>query len=171
MTTFSWARTVQSELGWGPSHNLLASLPQGATLRTVRFSWGFNGYTSQTANIQNSLNNIQVFGLVTTVGNGTEVPPNPRTSPDNASPPTERWLWWEGRAPQVETYSDSADAVWYRDTPLGEPTNVQSMVSAAGIPGGDTLNVWASWAPGSGWDSSGGALVWLAASIGYTTGA
>lgn len=171
MANFTWARTIESTLSWSANHVLLASIPQANTLRTIRFSWGFSGYTSQTANIQNATQNIQVLGLVTTVGNGTETPPNPRTAPGNAAPPTERWLWWEPRAPQLLTYSDTADAVWYRDTPLGEPTVMQAMVSAAGIPAGDTLNVWASWAPGSSWDSSGGALLWVGASIGYTASA
>jgi hypothetical protein len=171
MSGFNWARSRVSGQPWGPAYQLLGSVPRGSTLRTIRFSWGFFGFTSQTANVLNALGNGQVLGICTVVGNGSEAPPNPVTDPNNQDPPTERWLWWEYRAPQVQTYSDSADAVWYRDTPLGEPTNVQSMVSAAGIAEGDALGVFASWAPTGSWDSSGTAELWVAMSIGYTTSA
>jgi hypothetical protein len=165
---FNWSRSAPAGLSWTANKQIIAAIPQGGVLRCVRFSWGFSGYTSQTANILQTLQQLMVFGIVTTVGNGTESVPNPRTAPNNAAPPTQRWLWWEGRAPQVESYSDSADAVFYRDTPQGEPTNVQSMVSGATIPSGDDLNVWASWAPPGPWDVSGQAELWLTASVGWT---
>lgn len=169
MTAFSWSRVRSTNEPWGPSFQNLAAIPRGGTLRAIRFSWGFYGFTSQTATIIDTLGNGQVMGLCTVVGSGSPTPPNPLTDPTNVDWPTQRWLWWEYRAPQVQTYSDAADAVWYRDTPLGEPTVGQSMVSAAGIPSGDSLFVYASWAPKSDWDSSGQGLVWVAASVGYTT--
>jgi hypothetical protein len=147
----------------------MGSVPQGGTLRAIRFGWGFYGYTSQTANIITTLGNGQTFGICTVVGDGSETPPNPSTSPENQDFPVERWVWWEYRAPQVMTYSDSADAVWYRDTPLGEQTTMQANVSAATIPDGDQLDVWASWAPATNWDASGEALIWVFMSVGYTT--
>lgn len=131
----------------------------------IRFGWGFYGYTSQTANILATSQNLQVFGLVTTVGNGTETPPNPRTASGDAAPPTQRWLWWEGRAPRVLTYSDSADVVFFGDSIKSEESDAKGMVKAAGIPAGDTLNLWASWAAGSAWDSTGVAEVWFSASV------
>jgi hypothetical protein len=164
---YSWVRTVQGELTFESGTSLIASIPRGDTLRALRFGWGFYGVAQQTADIGGVLATIQVFGLVTTVGNGSESVPNPRTDPGNADPPTERWLWWEARSPQIMSYSDAADAVWFRDTPRGEPTLVQSMVSAKTIAEGDTLNLWASWAAASGWDATGFADMWYWASVGY----
>lgn len=166
---FNWVRTVEGQLTFESGTSLIANIPRGDTLRALRFGWGFYGYSSQTANIESVLATIQVLGLVTTVGNGSESVPNPRTSPGNADPPTQRWLWWEARSPMIETYSDSADAVWYRDTPRTEATLVESMVSAKTIPSGDTLNLWASWAAASAWDGSGSAQLWYWASVGYET--
>ena len=167
MADFTWTRRVNADQSWTAGTYLLASVPQGATLYRVRFAWGFYGFTSQTANIMSQLTDTQVFGLVTTVGDGSESVPNPMSDPGNADPPTQRWLWWEGRQPQIMAYSDSADAVWYRDTPLGEPTDMQAMVSAKSIGAGEFVNVWASWAPFYDWDASGNAELWFYASCGY----
>lgn len=165
MTSFTWVRSVSSGNPWAANNNLIASLASGETLVRIRFGWGFYGFVSNTANLLTASQNLQVFGLVTTVGNTTESVPNPRTAPTDASPPVERWLWWEGRAPRILTYSGTDDVVWFGDSLKSEESDAKGMVRAAGIPGGSTLNLWASWAPGGSWDSTGQADLWYSASV------
>lgn len=131
----------------------------------VRFSWGFQGITASLTNAYTTMTNAQVLGLVTVIGNGTETPPNPRTAPGDANPPTQRWLWWEARVPVVTAWDDAAGVVTWRDSPPQEPIDAKGQVAATGIPAGDHLDLWASWAPGFAWDSSGQAEIWISASI------
>lgn len=162
----TWTRTVHASLGWAAGSQLLASVPAGSTIKRIRFGWGFEGYASITANLMAISQNIQILGLVTTVGNGSETVPNARTASSDASPPTQRWLWWEGRAPRPNIVaSPTSDVVWFSDSPRSEADDARGQVLATGIPGGDTLNLWASWAPAGSWDATGDANVYLWASI------
>jgi hypothetical protein len=160
-------RTVLGDLAWTQGTAKLASVPIGYTLLRVHFNWGFNGYASALSEMGNSTNNVQVMGIVTTVGNGTEAVPNARTQSGNAAPPTQRWLYWEARAPRVLTYNADAELVTFGASDPGEPTQTKSMVSAKTVPAGSTLNVWASWAAAFPWDNSGDVHMWLYASLAY----
>lgn len=164
---FTWIRSVNASLAWAAGHALIGSVPIGSTLKVVHFGWGFYGDTSTVANLQQVSANLQVMGICTTVGNGTESPPNARTAAGNQSPPAERWVYWEGRAPRIAAYDSAGSLVLWADSGGQEPVESHGQVSAAAVPAGDTLNIWASWAPGSAWDASGTATLWYYASIGY----
>lgn len=166
----NWHRVVQRaqfyDVGWFWQD----AIPSGSTLRRVRWSWGFSGFTDATTDLYAVAKNVQVAGIVTTIGNGTETPPHPITTPGDVAPPTQRWLWWEARQPVAVSIDQAAGTVSWRDSGPQEIPDIQTQVLATGIPGGDTLNVWFSWQSFDGaWDSSGQMEIWVATSILYTT--
>ena len=163
----TWIRTVQSDLAWVNGHALIASLAAGETLLRVHLGWGFYGDTSTLTDLSVVSDNIQVFGVVTTVGNGTETVPNARTASTNAAPPTQRWIYWEARAPRLVSYDGVAEQAIWHDSGPQERVDTEAQVAAAGIPGGDTLNVWASWASARAWDPTGNTQLWFWASLLY----
>lgn len=167
MTPGVWVRTVQAGLSWSAGHSLIASVPRGDSLLRIHFGWGFYGDTSSSTSLLNVAQNLQVMGIVTTVGNGTETVPNARTAAGNASPPTQRWVYWEGRAPKIAGIDDGLSLAIWQDSGAQEPVQTEAQVSAATIPAGDSLNVWASWAPGSAWDATGTVELWYYASLLY----
>ena len=143
----------------------MASIPAGLTISRIRFSWGFYIDTPALDDMSNVAFNTMVLGLVTTVGNGSETVPNPRLNPGDAAPPTQRWLWWETRNPVVTAVSEGANVITWRDSGPQEPTDAKGQVLATGIPSGDTLNLWASWAAAYGPDANSTHVVWAGASI------
>jgi hypothetical protein len=157
---------VQTGLGWTAGTSLVAHVPSGNTLLRIRFGWGFIGTTSDTVALHTVMLNAQVFGLCTVAPGHT--PPNARTASSDVAPPLERWLWWEARVPQVSALSVTAGVVTWQDSPQSEPDDAKGQV-AANVAGGSNLDVYASWAPGLGWDASGQADVWYWASVGYKT--
>lgn len=165
MIAVVWARTVQSDLAWTSGHSLIDSVPQGSTLLRVHFGWGFNGNTRSSAAVYDVERNIQVFGIVTTVGDTTEAVPNARTASSDAAPPTRRWIYWEARAPHVVGWDSGGDLVLWDDRGPQAPVDTKGMVSAKTIPGGDTLNVWASWAAVNAWETNGRVNLWYWASL------
>ena len=90
----TWVRSVQSDLSYASGSSLIVSVPRGQTLVRTHFAWGFNGNTRSSAAVYDVERNIQVMGVVTTVGNGTEAVPNARTAAGDAAPPTQRWVYW-----------------------------------------------------------------------------
>lgn len=90
----SWVRTVGDVADYTVGSVLLGRLSNGQTYVRVHFRWGFYGDTPATADMGATAANLQVFGIVTVFGDGTETPPNPRVSPGDAAPPTERWLYY-----------------------------------------------------------------------------
>jgi hypothetical protein len=137
------------------------------TYRRIRWSWGFAGVTSDTVDVESIMANTLVVGLVTTVGDGSETPPNPATASGDAAPPTERWLWWEIRQPVVTAVDHAAGMITWRDSGPQEIPDVKSQVLATGLPPGDFVNLWFRWqsTPFVAWDASGQACVWVGASI------
>lgn len=161
---YTWVRNISSGQGWHTGVALLCSIPNGDTYRRVRFSWGFVGHTSSIVAMQPMCGNMIIMGLVTTIGNGGEHVPNAFSESGDAAPPTERWIWWETRAAVPTAIDQAAGLITWRDTGPQEPPDAKVNVLATGIPGGDTLNLWASWTA-SNWDDSGDVEVWLGASI------
>jgi hypothetical protein len=109
--------------------------------------------------------NIITLGLVTTVGDGTETPPNARSQSADQVPPTQRWVYWETRSMRPTDLDVTTGSVGWVDTGSSEQTSTKGQVLATGIPGGDTLNLWASWAAPGPWDASGVSSLWVGASI------
>jgi hypothetical protein len=136
-------------------------------LLRVHFGWGFYGNTSSTTNLLDVSQNLQVMGIVTTVGTGSETPPNARTASSDQSPPTERWIFWEARAPKIAAYDSAGGVALWQDSGSQEPVQTRGQVSGKTVSSGDFLDVWASWAAASAWDSSGAVDLWYYASLLY----
>lgn len=168
--TAHWFRSLKAadpyDVGW----LWMCAIASGSTYRRVRWSWGFTGTTADTTDMHSVSSNLQVAGLVTTIGNGTETPPVPLTTPNDVAPPTQRWVWWETRQPIAVAVDHSAGVISWRDSGPQEIPDVQVPVLATGIPGGDTLNLWFSWQSTNGaWDGSGSQRIWVSTSVLYTT--
>lgn len=166
MTT--WVRTVQESGDFPDGSALLATIPVGSTLLRTRFSWGFYLDSGVQVDMRGYAANLMVFGLVTTIGDGTETVPNARTEAFDFAPPTQRWIWWESRGLFPAAISAEAGVIAWRDTGPQEPTDSKAQVLATGIPSGDQLHLWASWAAAYSFspDSVNGSL-WVGASILY----
>lgn len=163
----TWVRSVQANLSFTSGNALIANIPRGSTLVRVHFGWGFYGTTHATANPVHTANNLQVMGVCTTVGDGTEAVPNVRTQSADQSPPSGRWLWWEARAPVISSYDSGAELISWRDSGAQTPVDAKGMVSAKAIPAGDTLNLRASWAAAFAWEANESNNLWFWASILY----
>lgn len=163
----TWVRTIHSSLAWTSGSQILANVPRGSTLIRVHFGWGWEGTTAADAGFVAVASNLQVMGLVTTVGNGSESVPNARTASGDAAPPTQRWVYWEGRAGTLVQIDPTGTTAFWQDTRAQEPVDTKGMVSGKGIPSGDTLNLWASWAAAGDWPVSGTVDLWCYASILY----
>jgi hypothetical protein len=59
--------------------------------------------------------------------------------------------------------------ITWHDSGSTEPTDTKGQVLATGVPGGQKLDLWASWHSAFAWDTSGSAQVWLSASVLYKT--
>jgi hypothetical protein len=168
--TYTWHRTANQSVHYDVGWWWLSAIPAGSTLRRVRFGWGFQGFTPVTTDLAAVVVNPMFAGIVTTIGNGSEVPPSPLSTPDDVAPPTQRWLWWEIRQPVAQSLDSYGDLVSWRDNGPQETTDVQVNVKATGIPGGDTLNVWFSYAGTFGnWDAAGNVQIYYWASVLHQT--
>lgn len=167
--TLSWARTAELVTDYEVGQVLLGRLNNGQTYVRTHFRWGFYGDTPATADMAATAANLQVFGIVTVFGNGAETAPNPRTDPNDAAPPTQRWLYWEARAPIPRAMDGDAGVVMWTDSGSTELTDIKAQVLATGVPGGETLDLWATWAAAAPWVSDGSAQVWVQASVLFRT--
>jgi hypothetical protein len=159
---------VYANLDWTLGNQSIVRVPRGATLLRVHFGWGFYGDTTTTADLQAVSQNIQVMGICTTVGDGSETPPEARVEPYDVAPPTERWVYWESRAPKLAAYSATDQLVFWQDSGAQEPADTKGMVSAKSIAEGSTLGVWASWQSANPWDPTGNVDLWFYASALYS---
>jgi hypothetical protein len=146
-----WIRYASPGTSHPSGYLLMAQLDAGITIRRIRFSWGMYGDTLADTSFNVISQNLMGFGLVTTVGNGTEGAPNPLGQSADQDPPTQRWLWWEIRRPRISAYVPGT-VIW-EDSGPQEPTDAHGQVLATGLPAGDTLNLWASWALSTDWDT------------------
>ena len=158
----SWTRGIDASSSWLAGVNGMVALSAGQTLLRVRFRWGFYADTAILTDLAFVSENLMTWGIVTTIGNGTETVPNARTASGDADPPSERWIYWETRAPTVAAISNGAGMVAWRDSGSTEETSTKGQVLAPTMPAGDSLNVWASWAAPFNWDSSGTGVIWYA---------
>lgn len=171
MASTTWFRTGIADGVYDAGWTLLAQIPNGSTYLRMRWSWGFAGVTADTVDIASVMANTLVVGLVTTIGDGTETPPNPATASGDAAPPTQRWLWWEIRQPVATAIDHAAGVIAWRDSGQNEITDVRSQVLAVGVSPSQRLNLWFRWqsTPFIAWDSSGEAFVWVGSSVLYKT--
>lgn len=164
-----WTSVLANDLLWEKNHKKLVAIDAGGTLIRVIFSWGFNGYTDQNASLEDTWAASMAFALVTTVGDGTEIPPSAQPPATNVASPTQRFLWWEARTPRLVNAGDTADRFVFTDSVTSHPTDAQGMVLAVNIPAGQFLNVWATWWPTNAWDPNGQAFLWFGARVAVDT--
>jgi hypothetical protein len=171
MATTNWNRVVYTSGSYASGFGGQDSINPGSSYRRVRWSWGFTGVTADTVDVNALMSNIMVAGIVTTIGNGTETPPNPALAPFDAAPPTQRWLWWEARQPIPIAVDHAAGIITWRDSGPQEIPDVQVNVLATGIPTGQRLNIWFSYGSlfNTGWDPLGSFRIWTATSVLSTT--
>jgi hypothetical protein len=130
----------------------LAVLSPGQAIRRCHFGWTANavgnGYDDLFAT-----NNEQILaGLVTTVGDGTEFPPDPLFQPENQDPPTQRWLWWEARAARVDAFPQVDTGAWSLSTvDPAQPTDAEGQVLVPQLPSGQFLRLWFIAQSGENW--------------------
>lgn len=169
MATTQWQRTRQPGRAWTNAQiSELVSFgnPAGRTILRVRFAWGFNGMTSSLVSPTSVMANAVTFGLVTTVGNGSETVPHPVSASGDQAPPTQRWLYWSVRVPRVCNYDAPGETVaWTSTTPEEEGSTKGQVLAPSTMGTGNTLNLWATWVPVAAWDVTGLAMVWWAASV------
>jgi hypothetical protein len=163
--TYTWRRGTNATFTWPVGGVWMDAIPNGWSYVRVRFRWGVVGDTASIVDLTGTSANLISFGLVTTIGNGTETPPNARTAANDAAPPTERWIYLETRALEPVQVNPDADIVVWRDSGATELTDTKGQVLATGIPSGDTLNLWGSWAAPVSWDPSGQVQIWAGWSI------
>jgi len=160
-----WISAAVSAKNLTVANNLLVGVPSGQTILRILYSWGFSGFCSSWENLMTVAANLVYFGLQTTVGNGSEVPASPAPPAGNADPPTQRFLAWEARAPELAAYDGHSGTVFWRDAPRREQGDVHGQVLATGIPAGDALNLWSTVASVSSWPTSGLAQYWVAVRV------
>lgn len=168
MSTNTWFRVRQSGTGWTNAQGkyLIASLASGQTLVRTHLTWGFGGTTSTSISPTNIMANLLTFGYVTTVGNGSETPPHPVTHSGDGASVWLRWLYWSARAPTITAWDATGGTVGWASAPAEEPGDSKGQILAPGGMGvGNSLNLWATWAPFAAWDVSGAAQIWTAASV------
>lgn len=163
MTT--WRRNTFVGFNMGPAFNWEDAISGGNTYLRVHIRWGFHIDSPVTTDIQNVCSNLVTFGLATTIGNGTEARPNARSGSADVAPPTQRWIFWETRAPVVSSIDNAAGVITYRDSGNGEETQTKGQVLATGLPAGDTLNLSSIWASASTFDPTINTLIWCSLSI------
>lgn len=167
---YNWYRVLNHAPHYDVGWLWQCAIANGSTYRRIRWSWGFSGHTADTVDVQAIQSNLVVAGLCTTIGNGTEVPPEPIAHSGDVAPPTQRWLWWETRQPIVTAVDHEAGLITWRDSGAQEIPDVQVPVLATGIPGGQSLNLWFSWqSTGGAWDQSGNLQLWVSTATLYRT--
>lgn len=162
----SWTGVASPVNGWQTSHSLLLSISGGHTLVRTRFAWGFEGLTTEEQRPTDTMQLYMAWGIVTTVGDGTESVPSAVPPAGNANPPTSRWIHWEAKLPHLVQFGDTNETFLYRETPAAMPDSSEGMVAAANLGVGQTLNVWASWYISGAWEVLGKANMWYWARLG-----
>lgn len=168
MATTLWYRQPYSPLNWSTSQQaqLLCKLSAGQSVLTLWFEWGLSGATSTNVDVVRQQTNWCSAGIVTTIGPGTETPPDPVTESGNQDPPAQRWLWWETRFPLVTVWDATNEIAVWKGTEPQHPIHGEGMVLAPTMSEGDTLNVWFTWRSHDDWDDTGLMALWLATVVG-----
>lgn len=161
----SWRRNTFAGTTLTSAFNWEDAISPGNSYIRTHIRWGFHLDAPDTTDIAGVCSNLVTLGLVTTIGNGTETRPNARSGSGDAAPPTQRWIYWETRAPVVSSIDHAAGVMTFRDSGATEASDTHGQVAANGIPGGDTLNLSSVWASASAFDASVNGIIWVSLSI------
>lgn len=162
----TWYRSAFTLNPVGPTQWLLATLQTGQTLKRIRFTWGSTTVVESYSDLIGLIGAPILLGIVTTIGDGLEPVPDPAFEAGDANPPSERWLWYEGRAMYPTAFSQSATGTDIATTePASEPGDVKAMVRAPAMPAGEFLHVWAVGSSDFSWPSAIDWFTWGTASV------
>lgn len=161
----TWRRNTFQGNNLAPNFNWEDAISAGNSYVRVHIRWGFHIDCPDTTDIQSIASNLVSFGLATTIGNGSEARPNARTQSADQAPPTQRWIYWETRAPVVTSIDHAAGVMTFRDSGSGEESQTRGQVLATGLPGGDSLNLSSIWAAAQTFDPTVNTTIWVGLSI------
>ena len=161
----TWRRNTFTTVNLNSSFNWEDAIGAGNTYLRCHIRWGFHLDCPLDSDIASIASNIVTYGLCTTVGNGSETRPNPRTQSADQAPPTQRWIYWETRAPVVSAIDRAAGIITFRDSGSTEETSTKGQVLATGLPSGDSLNLSSTWATPNAFPSNANGLLWITISI------
>jgi hypothetical protein len=168
VATTSWTRLLATGLPWNNSqqNTVIVKLNSGQTIERCHLTWGFGGSTSTLLIPTATQGNLAALGLVTTIGNGLESPPDPISAPNNAAPPSRRWIYWSARAPVIAAWDTANYTAIWTSSPAEEDSSTKGQVLApTGMGTGNTLNLQMTWRSFATWDGSGQAVLWFACSV------
>lgn len=112
-------------------------------IRRIHFGWSGNAVGNGYEDLFATVNEQIVAGIVTTIGDGTEVPPDPLFQPSNQNPPTERWLWWEARAMRIDAFPQVDSGAWSCSTvDPAEPSDSRAQLVVPPLPEGQFVRAW-----------------------------
>jgi hypothetical protein len=162
-----WRRNVNAQPLTTSGNYWNDAIVPGNTYLRVRIRWGFHLDTPTNVDLAYLGSGLVTFGLCTTYGDGTETPPDPLEVSTDIDPPTLRWIYWESLAPSCKGIDDASGVIIWENSPHSEETQTRGQVLAAGVPPGDTLNLWASWGSTIDWSAQFGAnaVIWHSLSI------
>lgn len=130
----------------------LGVIAPGQSIRRVVFGWTGNAVGNGYTDLFAVANEQLVAGIVTTVGDGTEFPPDPLFQPENQNPPLERWLWWEARAVAINAFPQVDSGAWSVVTvPPAVPTDSEGQVRVPTLPEGQDVRLWFIAQSGENW--------------------
>lgn len=143
MATYTWYRKTWQSSAQADWTNL-ASLVEGQTVIRVRFGWNAGGSASSYTDLYSVHGEQVVMALETTIGDGTETPTLPVDDGADQNPPSERYIWWEGRAMTIDAYSQSSTGTSaFTSKPPSEISDAKAQVKAPAMAAGNFLNLWA----------------------------
>ncbi len=162
-----WRRNINAQPLTTSGNYWNDAIVPGNTYLRVRIRWGFHIDCPMNVNVAYLASGIVAFGLVTTYGDGTETPQDPLLDSADLDPPANRFIYLESLAPSLKGMSQSANLMVWENSPHSEETQTRGQVLAAGVPPGDTLNLWATWGSTIDWAAQFGAnaIIWHSLSI------
>lgn len=150
MVSLAWHRSAGSFNNQG-DYALLATLNAGQTIIRTRFNFNLAASGADLSETLAQQGEGCYVGLVTTIGNGGELVPSALTDLTDANPPSERWLWWEGRYLYINAYTGAASQSTLTAAGPAEPTDSKAQVLAPTMGAGDSLHLWLSWSVTASW--------------------
>lgn len=152
--TYAWQRKTWQSFNQS-DYVLLASLVEGQTLIRTRFGWSAGGATASYTDLFSVHGEQVIMALETTIGDGSETPTLPVDDPADQDPPSQRYLWWEGRAMYVDAFPQSSSGTGsFTSKEASEFSDAKGQVKAPAMAAGDFLNLWMvyetdiTWPPG-----------------------
>lgn len=130
----------------------LGQLSTGQAIRRIHYGWTANAVGNGYDDLFSVVNEQILAGVVTTIGDTSEFPPDPLFQPENQAPPAQRWLAWEARAMWITAFPQVDSGAWSCTTVApAEPGSGEGQVLAPTMPVGEFLNVWFICQSGQSW--------------------